>query len=111
MFLTGDPWWASFTVAAATAGTELVIRVAGPALPLPGEAAWVALGLVAPPAVWGTLLTVASIEEGVGWNIHIVSGLITYTALVGIGTVLVARNVRPPSRIATTEPSAQVPAP
>jgi hypothetical protein len=95
MFLTGDPWWTSFTVALAAAGAELVIRVIRPLLPVPPSGAWLLLGLAAPPMVWGTLFVVADLEEGVGWNVHVVSGLLTYVALTGAATVLVARNIRP----------------
>jgi hypothetical protein len=95
MFLEGDPWWMSLTVAIAALCTEAVARAAGPLLRLPSSAAWVLLGLVAPLLVWGSLLLAADIQEGVGWNVHVVSGLLTYTALTGAGAVLVARNIRP----------------
>ncbi|GIF20815.1 hypothetical protein BJ973_001279 [Actinoplanes tereljensis] len=105
MFLEGEPWWLPLTVAFGAVGVELVARVLGPVLPLSPGQAWVLLGLVAPPLVWGALLVVADLEIGVGWNVHIVSGLLTYTALTGIGTVLIARNVRPPSSPAPAETS------
>lgn len=117
MFLTGDPWWMSWTVAITAAATEAVVRVVGPLLPVHGEGPWIVLGLVAPPVVWGSLLVVADLHEGVGWNIHMISGLLTYTALTGIGTVLVARNIRPLPRptpdsgAAPTEQSSEVTAP
>ncbi|GAA2637923.1 hypothetical protein [Paractinoplanes durhamensis] len=107
MFLEGEPWWMPVTVALAALGTELLARVVAPIVPLPASGAWVLLGLVAPPLVWGSLLLVADIEIGVGWNVHIVSGLLTYTALTGIGTVLVARNVRPPAPVAPLSASAE----
>ncbi|GAA0565829.1 hypothetical protein GCM10010172_56840 [Paractinoplanes ferrugineus] len=102
MFLEGDPWWMSLTVAIAAACTEAVARVAGPFLPLSAAASWVLLGLLAPAVVWGALLLAAANQDGVGWNVHVVSGLLTYTALTGAGTVLVARNIRPaaPARAA-----------
>ncbi|MEU4240210.1 hypothetical protein [Actinoplanes sp. NPDC026619] len=109
MFLEGDPWWASLTVALAALGIELVARVVTPLLP--PATTWAVLGLAAPPVLWGTLLLVADIEEGVGWNVHIVTGLLTYTALTGIGTVLVARNLRPPARVPAEPPAEVVPAP
>lgn len=95
MFLAGRPWWTSLTVAIAAVGTEVVARAAALVRPLPPAAAWVTLGVVAPPLVWGSLLLVARSEVGVGWNVHMVSGLLTLTALTGAGTVLVARNLRP----------------
>ncbi|MFI5890246.1 hypothetical protein ACIA5D_09000 [Actinoplanes sp. NPDC051513] len=97
MFLTDEPWWMSVTIAASAAGAELVIRVVAPLVPAPSSMAWLLLGLIAPPLVWGTLFVVADVEVGVGWNVHVVSGLLTYVALTGAATVLVARNVRPPA--------------
>lgn len=108
MFLSEEPWWMSLTVAAAAAGAELVIRVVAPLIPAPSGIAWLLLGLVAPPLVWGALFVVADVKVGVGWNVHIVSGLLTYVALTGAATVLVARNVRPPAP-AFAQPSAARP--
>jgi hypothetical protein len=104
MFLSDDPWWTSLTVAAAAAGAELVIRLAAPLVPVPRPMAWLLLGLVAPPLVWGTLFVVADAQVGVAWNVHIVSGLLTYDALTGAATVLVARNVRPPAAAFASSP-------
>jgi hypothetical protein len=119
MFMSQEPaWFVPLTIAAATAGVELAARLLAPVVPLSREAAWTALGLLAPPLVWAALLTVADNRIGVGWNVHIVSGLLTYTAFIGAGTVLVVRNVRPPARpsVATPTPApaddrAAVPAP
>ncbi|MFF5290386.1 hypothetical protein [Paractinoplanes globisporus] len=97
MFLSEDPWWMSLTVAAAAAGAELVIRVVAPLVDVPASVSWLLLGLTAPPLIWGTLFLVGDIEIGVGWNVHIVTGLLTYVSLTGAATVLVARNVRPPA--------------
>jgi hypothetical protein len=98
MFLSDEKWWLSLTVAAAAAGVELVIRVVGPLLWTASSVSWLLLGLAGPPLVWGTVFLVADIEIGVGWNVHIVTGLLTYVSLTGAATVLVARNVRPPAR-------------
>lgn len=107
-------WWLPLTIGAAAAGVELLARLVGPLRPLSREAAWVTLGAVAPVLVWSTLFLVADAQVGVGWNVHIVSGLLTYTAIAGAGTVLVARNVRPPAA-ATPAPAGparvEVPAP
>src|SRR5690242_241306 len=100
MFLSDEKWWLSLTVAAAAAGVELVIRVVGPLLWTASSVSWLLLGLAGPPLVWGTVFLVADIEIGVGWNVHIVTGLLTYVSLTGAATVLVARNVRPPARSA-----------
>ena len=94
MFLTDEPWWPALTVAAAAAGAEVTLRSAGLLLRLPREAGWVVLGLIAPVLVWGTLFVVGGIQAVVSWNIHIVSGLLTLTALTGAMTVLVTRNIR-----------------
>jgi hypothetical protein len=114
MFFLGEPAWITWTVAAAAAGTEVLLRVVAPFVPLPREGAWLVLGLVAPLLVFGTLFTVAGIQGAVGWTVHIVSGLLTLTALTGAATVLVARNVNV-VRAATTAPAeperAGVPAP
>jgi hypothetical protein len=96
MFLTEQPWWPALTVAAAAAGAEVVLRVAARFVRLPREAGWAALGLIAPPLVWGTLFVAGEVRVGIGWNVHIVSGLLTLTAFTGVGTVLVTRNLRPP---------------
>ncbi|AGZ41734.1 hypothetical protein [Actinoplanes friuliensis] len=95
MFTTDDGWWMSLTVAGAAAGAELVLRLGAHFLRLPAEAGWFLIGLLAPPLVWGTVLIVASRIEGVGWNVHMVSGLLTLTAFTGAATTLVTRNVRP----------------
>jgi hypothetical protein len=108
MFLSQEPvWWLPLSVTAAAAGTEIVLRVGTPFARVVGrELRWVLLGLLAPPLVWGTMLTVAAAEVGVRWNVHIVSGLLTYSAIIGVLTVLVARNVRPPARpVPVTEPA------
>jgi hypothetical protein len=108
MFLSDEKWWLSLTVAAAAAGVELVVRVVGPLMWVSSPASWLLLGLVGPPLVWGTLFLVADIEVGVGWNVHIVTGLLTYVGLTGAATVLVARNVRPaaPAPVAAVAPVA-----
>lgn len=92
MFGSKDPWWPALTVAAAAAGTEVLLRLGARFAPLPGEARWIVLGLLAPLLVWGTLLIAAAPE--VTWNVHMVSGVLTLTAITGLLTVLVTRNVR-----------------
>lgn len=110
MFLTERPWWMSLTIAAAAAGTELVVRVATPLLPLPSPSRWLALGVIAPPLIWGTLFLVADVKTGVGWNVHVVTGLLTYVSLTGAATVLVARNIRPPASPLPPAPASSAPA-
>lgn len=58
---------------------------------------WVLLGTLAPPVVWGTALTVGSMTDGLGWNVHTTSGLLVLTAATGAATALVTRHVRAPA--------------
>jgi hypothetical protein len=110
MFFSQEPvWWLPLAVAAGAALAEIVLRVGALVVRLPREGAWTVLGLIAPPLVWGTLLTVADSQTGVFWNVHVVSGLLTYSAITGVLTVLVARNVRPPAR-AVDSPADAAPA-
>ncbi|BBH71452.1 hypothetical protein ACTI_81370 [Actinoplanes sp. OR16] len=95
MFDSEDAWWPALTVAAAALVLEIVFRIANRLVPLPVNARWILLGLLAPPLTWGAVLLIGKIEEGsVGFNIHMVTGLLMYTALTGAGTVLVARRVQ-----------------
>ncbi|MBB4744845.1 hypothetical protein BJY16_008304 [Actinoplanes octamycinicus] len=95
MFASQGPWWPHLTVAIAAPAVELLLRVGNTLVTLPVTARWITLGLLAPPIVWGAVLLVGKIETGtVGWNIHIVSGLLTLTALTGAGTVLVVRSIQ-----------------
>ena len=104
MFQTGDPWWPNFTVAAAAAGTELLLRLLTPLVNVPEvtpgknpttEVRWALLGFAAPPLVWGTEMIVAASKIGVGWDVHMVSGILTLTAITGLLTTLATRNIRP----------------
>jgi hypothetical protein len=104
MFFLGHPWWTTLTVAAAAAGTEVLLRVLARFVPAPREVAWLLLGLAAPPLVWGALLLAADVHGAVGWTVHIVTGLLTLTALTGGATVLVTRNINV-VRAGTTEPA------
>jgi hypothetical protein len=100
MFFSQEPeWWIPITISAATAGVELLFRLLKPIVPLPGEAGWVVLGGLAPALVWTAYFAVADAQVGVHWNVHIVTGLLTYSAIFGVVTVLVARHVRPPARV------------
>ncbi|BCY12827.1 hypothetical protein [Actinoplanes sp. L3-i22] len=95
MFDSEAPWWPQLTVALAAPVVELVLRVANHLVSAPVTARWLAFGLVAPPAVWGAVLLVGQIQTGtVGWNIHMVSGLLTLTAFTGAATVLVTRSIQ-----------------
>ena len=107
MFFLGDPMWMTLAVAAAAAGTEALLRLAAPFVRLPSGAAWLLLGLAAPLLVYGTLFIVADVNGVIGWSVHVVSGLLTLTALTGAATVLVARNVTVP-RPTPTEPAAPI---
>ncbi|WP_328477518.1 hypothetical protein OHA21_24710 [Actinoplanes sp. NBC_00393] len=95
MFDSQDAWWPALTVAAAAVVIELVLRVVTPLVRLSANAGWIVFGLVAPPAMWGAVLLVGKLETGsTGFNIHMVTGLLTLTALTGAATVLVARSVQ-----------------
>ena len=95
MFDSEDAWWPALTVAAAAVVIEVVARVLTGVVPLGVNGRWILLGLLAPPVTWGALLLVGQIQTGTtGFNIHVISGLLTFTALVGAGTVLVARSVQ-----------------
>jgi hypothetical protein len=95
MFSSDDGWWPALTVAAAAAGAELVLRAAKLAVRWSSDVRWFAAGLTAPLLVWGALLIVADRTVGVGWNVHMVTGLLTLVAITGALTALVVRNVRP----------------
>jgi cytoskeletal protein RodZ len=77
------------------AGAELVLRLAGRVVRWSSDARWFAAGLVAPLIVWGTVLVAAAQTVGVGWNVHMVSGLLTLVAITGGLTALIARRVQP----------------
>ncbi|MEV6300059.1 hypothetical protein AB0M02_11715 [Actinoplanes sp. NPDC051861] len=95
MFDSEDEWWPALTVAGAAIAVELVFRLVTPLVKVSANVRWVLFGLVAPPVVWGAVLLVGKIEEGsTGFNIHMVTGLLTLTALTGVATVLVARSVQ-----------------
>jgi hypothetical protein len=95
MFDSEDPWWPALTVAATAVVLEIVFRLALLGLRLPVNARWILFGLLAPPLTWGVKLLAGRIVEGsTGFNIHMVTGLLLYTALTGVGTVLVARSVQ-----------------
>ncbi|MEV4640630.1 hypothetical protein AB0J80_25130 [Actinoplanes sp. NPDC049548] len=111
MFGTGDPWWMALTVAGAGAGAELVLRVAGRTVTWSADARWIGAGLAAPVLVWGAVLAVGEVTVGVGWNVHIVTGLLTLTAFTGGLTALVARRFQPPSAGAPPAPHAASSAP
>ncbi|GIE87496.1 hypothetical protein [Actinoplanes regularis] len=95
MFASQTAWWPHLTVAVAAPVLELLLRVADRLVTLPVNGRWIALGLIAPPVLWGAVLLVGQLKFGtVGWNIHMVTGLLTLTALTGAGTVLVTRGIQ-----------------
>jgi hypothetical protein len=95
MFSSEAGWWLALTVSGAVAGAELVLRLAGRVVRWSADARWFAAGLVAPLIVWGTVLVAAAQTVGVGWNVHMVSGLLTLVAITGGLTALIARRVQP----------------
>lgn len=95
MFDSEDAWWPALAVAAAAVAVEIVLRVVNPLVKLPTNGRWVLFGLIAPPVVWGSVLFAGKLQEGsTGFNIHMITGLLTLTALTGVATVLVARSVQ-----------------
>ncbi|GIF38610.1 hypothetical protein [Actinoplanes xinjiangensis] len=95
MFDSKDDWWPALTLAAVSFAIEVVWRLVTPLLKIPSNGRWILFGLVTPPVAWGTVLLVGKIQEGgTGFNIHMVTGLLTLTALTGAATVLVARSVQ-----------------
>ena len=105
MFSSDDGWWMALTVAGAAAGAEVVLRVAGLAVRWSADVRWFVAGLVAPVIVWGTVLIAATRTVGVGWNVHMVSGLLTLVAMTGALTALVGRRIQPPPAPAEAGPS------
>jgi hypothetical protein len=95
MFHSDEGWWLALTVAGAAAGAELVLRLAGRAVRWSPDVRWFVAGLLAPLIVWGAVLVAATRTVGVGWNVHMVSGLLTLVAITGGLTALVARRVQP----------------
>lgn len=95
--------WLAATITAATALVDLGAHLLAPQLTrLPTEGGWVVLGLVAPIVVWGAVLAVgASAGDGVAWNLHMVSGLLTLVGLTGAGTTFIVRRVRSEPALAT----------
>lgn len=95
MFDSRDPWWPALTVAAAALALELAARIGNRFVTLGVNGRWILLGLLAPPLTWGSVLAAGRVAEGgTGFNIHMIAGLLLYTALAGVATVLVARSVQ-----------------
>ncbi|SDT52956.1 hypothetical protein [Actinoplanes derwentensis] len=95
MFDSEDAWWPALTLAAVAFAIELAWRLVTPLLKFPTNGRWILFGLLTPPVAWGTVLIVGKFQEGsTGFNIHIITGLLTLTALTGAATVLVARSVQ-----------------
>ncbi len=95
MFDSEDSWWPAVTLAVTVLVLEAAFRIANRLVRLSPNARWTLFGLIAPPAAWGTVLAAGTVIEGsVGFNIHIITGLLTLTALTGAATVLVTRSVQ-----------------
>ncbi|GAA1637594.1 hypothetical protein [Actinoplanes couchii] len=95
MFDSRDDWWPALTLAAASFAIELAWRLALLFVTWPANVRWVLFGLLTPPVVWGAVLLVGKIQEGsTGFNVHILTGLLTLTALTGAATVLVTRSIQ-----------------
>jgi hypothetical protein len=87
--------WLPATIAVATAVVEVAARIGAPAYQrFTRDARWLVLGLLAPIVVWGAVIGVAAVVVGVGWNLHMVTGLLVLTGLVGLATAFVVRRIR-----------------
>jgi hypothetical protein len=94
----GEPGdeWLPITVAVAGAVVELLARAASPAVRTrSADARWMILGTLAPVVVWGGVLAVGAVTTGVGWGLHMLSGVLMLAALTGLGTAFVVRRVQP----------------
>ncbi|CAN5202959.1 hypothetical protein BH11ACT6_BH11ACT6_03200 [soil metagenome] len=93
----GDPGdeWLFITVALASAAVELLSRLLLHRLPgLSVDARWMLLGFSAPILLWGAVFAVGEATVGVGWGLHVMSGILTFAALTGLGTAFVVRRIQ-----------------
>jgi hypothetical protein len=94
----GDPGneWLPIAVAAAGVVVEVLARLAAPAFRgLSVDMRWMLLGLLAPIVVWGAVLAVGAVTVGVGWGLHMLSGVLAAAAFTGLGTAFVVRRMQP----------------
>jgi hypothetical protein len=101
----GDPGdeWLPITVVVAGAVVELLARmVDGRLTGLSSDARWMLLGLLSPILLWGAVFGIGRAFVGVGWGLHVMSGVLTFAALTGLGTAFVVRRIQlPPEPVAT----------
>ncbi|MDZ4234068.1 MAG: hypothetical protein U1C73_09985, partial [Dietzia sp.] len=93
----GEPGdeWLFVTAAIASAVVELLARIALSRLRgLSADARWMMLGFLAPIMLWGAVLAVGGAVVGVGWGPHVISGVLTFAALTGLGTAFVLRRIQ-----------------
>ena len=93
----GDPGteWLFVSVAITSAVVELLARmVANRLRDLSADARWMLLGFVSPILLWGAVFAVGSVVVGVGWGPHVLSGVLTFAALTGLGTSFVVRRLQ-----------------
>jgi hypothetical protein len=96
MLMFGDPGeqWLPLTVGIAGAAAEVLARSANRiAAGLSAETRWLLMGFLSPAVVWGAVLLVGNAVVGVGWNLHIVTGVLAFAALTGLGTSFVIRRI------------------
>jgi hypothetical protein len=87
--------WLPVTIAIATAAVEVAVRIGAPAYRhVAADVRWLVLGLLAPIVVWGAVIGVGAATVGVGWNLHMVTGLLVLTGLTGLATSFVVRRVQ-----------------
>ncbi|MGL5810238.1 MAG: hypothetical protein ACRCYQ_09860 [Nocardioides sp.] len=107
-----SPWlWYVAAVALGAALAEVIVRSGARLLPPMSDGSrWLILGALTPMVVWGTVFALAStvvsgenangMSEAVpyAWNVHITTGLLSMTAILGALTVAIVRRLLPPAR-------------
>ncbi len=111
VFGDGVGIWLPITLTAATAVAELVARALAPRFRLLApDTRWIVLGALAPIAVWGAVLAISPVvADGVSWNLHLITGLLSLVGITGAGTAFVVRRIQVGSAPAptTAAPSAR----
>ncbi|PUB24938.1 hypothetical protein C8K30_108195 [Promicromonospora sp. AC04] len=96
VFGDGVGIWLPITLTAAAVVTELVARALAPRFRLlTPDTRWMVLGTLAPMAVWGVVLGVSPVvDDGVSWNLHLITGLLALVGITGAGTAFVVRRIQ-----------------
>jgi hypothetical protein len=114
MWASGGLWpnslWYVAAVALGAVLAEVVVRFGVRFLPqLSDGSRWLIIGAVTPMVLWGTVFTLGATVAGgeyanmmskdvaYAWNVHVTTGLLSMTAIVGAGTVCVVRRLLRPA--------------